>query len=210
MPPLAVFFDTLTNSQTTTEQEYERAQRAWKQFHCETFNDYMLHYLELDCRLLAGVFENFRKNTFTQFELDPVNFITLPQLTFAAAFRSTMVDLLTDVDMYNFFEDGIRGGMCFVNKHLVTADQNTHIAYWDENNLYGGALRQRLPCGEFQWVTDQELDWLNIDTEGEYGYTLKVDLEYPVNIHDTTQDFPLSPEPALVTEKMLTPFMRQQ
>src|SRR3977135_330883 len=41
-------------------------------------------------------------------------------------------------------------------------------------------------------------------------HKLKVDLEYPVNIHDTTQDFALAPEPALVTEEMLTPFMRQQ
>ena len=34
-------------------------------------------------------------------------------------------------------------------------------------------------------------------------------MEYPVNIHDASQDFPLAPEPAVITE-MLTPFMRQQ
>jgi hypothetical protein len=173
----------------------------------------MLRYLELDCRLLADVFENFRKNTIAQFELDPANYITLPQLTFAAAFRNTRVDLLTDVDMYNFFEDGIRGGMCFVNKHLITADDNTSIAYWDENNLYGGALRQMLPCAKFEWLKREEIDaedWLNINTEGEFGYTLKIDLEYPVNIQDKTQDFPLAPEPSVIKLEMLTPFMREQ
>ena len=213
LPPLAAFFDTLTNSQRTSEEEYQRGQRAWQQFNCQSMQDYMLRYLELDCRLLADVFENFRRTTLDQFQLDAVNFITLPQLTFAAAFRFCKVDLITEEDMYQFFEDGIRGGMCFVNKHLVTADENTHIAYWDENNLYGGALRELLPCADFKWMERRDfeaLDWTNINTDGEYGYTLKLDLEYPENIHDKTQDFPLAPEPAVITEDMITPFMRQQ
>jgi len=33
------------------------------------------------------------------------------------------------------------------------------------------------------------------------------DLEYPDNIHDKTQDFPLAPESDIVTEDMLTPYM---
>src|SRR5438477_5249539 len=101
--------------------------------------------------------------------------------------------------MYEFFEDGIRGGMSFVNTHHVKADSGTFISYWDENNLYGNALRQLLPTSNFHWLTDHEIaliDWLNVDTEGDFGYVLKVDLNYPVNIHDITQDFPLAPEPA--------------
>ena len=35
LPPLQAFFDTLTNSQRTTEEEYQRAQRAWQQFNCK-------------------------------------------------------------------------------------------------------------------------------------------------------------------------------
>ena len=72
--------------------------------------------------------------------------------------------------MYEFFEQGIRGGMTFVNKHHLEADDETSIAYWDENNLYGGALRQRLPCGDFSWVEPRDferMDLLNID-RGRY------------------------------------------
>ena len=43
--------------------------------------------------------------------------------------------------------------------------------------------------------------------EGDYGYALKVDLDYPANIHDKTQDFPLAPESDKVTQDMLTPYM---
>ena len=213
LPARAAFFDTLSDSLRVTEAEYDRALRAFQQFRCTTFNDYLLRYLELDCTLLADVFENFRITALTNTGLDPANFITLPQFTFAAAFLQTQCDLLTDTEMYEFFEDGIRGGMSFVNTHHVVAESGTFISYWDENNLYGNALRQLLPTSDFRWLTDHEIatfDWLNMDVEGEFGYTLKVDLHYPVNIHDITQDFPLAPEPGNVTFDMFTPFMRDQ
>ena len=208
----------LSNSLRTSDEDYARAQRAWQQFNCQTFNDYLKNYLELDCRLLADIFENFRKTIIKDTELDPANFITLPQFTFAAAFKNVKCDLLQDEDMYEFFEDGIRGGMSFVNTHYVKADNpetgnpngSTYISYWDENNLYGNALRQLLPTSDFCWLTRQEieaLDWQTIATEGEFGYTLKVDMQYPREIHDKTQDFPLAPEPANVTEDMLTQHM---
>jgi hypothetical protein len=95
----------------------------------------------------------------------------------------------------------------------VKAEGDTFISYWDENNLYGNALGQLLPTSNFRWLTEEEsvpIDWLNIDTEGESGYVLKVDLEYPRDIHDKTQDFPLAPEPGEVTEEMFTEFMREQ
>jgi hypothetical protein len=123
-----------------------------------------------------------------------------------------------DEDMHMYFEEGIRGGMTFVNMHQCKAantetgnpGENNYITYWDENNSYGNALRQLLPCSDFKWLAEEgiaALDWSNIDTEGEHGYTLKVDLEYPVEIHDKTQDFPLAPESDKVTEDMLTPYM---
>ena len=80
--------------------------------------------------------------------LDPANFITLPQFTFAAAFHKTKCDLLIQEDMYEFFEHGIRGGTTFVNQHHIRADNaetgnpaaNKYIAYWDANNLYSNVL----------------------------------------------------------------------
>ena len=213
LPAMGAFYDTLTDSMNITEADYNRASRAWQQFGCVQFRDYLHRYLELDCVLLADVLENFRETAFANTGLDPANFITLPQFTLAAAFKNTKCDLLTDLAMYEFFEDGIRGGMSFVNTHYVKAEGDTFISYWDENNLYGNALGQLLPTSNFRWLTEEEsvpIDWLNIDTEGESGYVLKVDLEYPRDIHDKTQDFPLAPEPGEVTEEMFTEFMREQ
>jgi len=213
LPALPAFYDTLKDSLCTSNEEYARAQKAYQQFNCQNFKDYLHRYLELDCYLLADVFENFRSTALKNTGLDPSNYITLPQFTFSAAFRHTQCHLLTDVDMYEFFEDGIRGGMSFVNTHYVQADADTHISYWDENNLYGNALRRLLPTSDFHWATEAEivtLDWATINTDGDTGYTLKVDLNYPRAIHDLTQDFPLAPESGMITEDMFTPFMREQ
>ena len=106
----------------------------------------MRAYLKLDVLLLADIFETFRFKCLIDYELDPVNFITLPQFSFASAFQGQSVDLVTDIEMYRFFEQSIRGGMTFINKHLVTAtDSQTYPSYWDANNLYGNLLRQKLP-----------------------------------------------------------------
>ena len=214
LPALPAFFDKLSNSMRTSDDDYARAMKAFKQFNCHSIEDYLLRYLELDCCLLADIFETFRHTAISNtYGLDPVNFITLPQYSFAAAFFDTQVDLLTDVDMYCHFEEGIRGGMSFVNTHQVKREDSVNINYWDANNIYGDALQQLLPCADFKWLSEEDIlkiDWLHIDTEQEVGYTLKLDLNYPDSIRDKTQDFPLAPESAWITKDMLTPVMHHQ
>ena len=72
------------------------------------------------------------------------------------------VELLTDVDMYNFFEKGIRGGLSVQinrfsqanHKHLKLhnpKERTKFILYADANNLYGWAMKQRLPYRHFEW-----------------------------------------------------------
>ena len=60
--------------------------------------------------------------------MDPVHFVSLPGLSFLSAFKMTgeSIDLLNDLEMYTFFERGIRGGMTFVNKHLVRNETVIH------------------------------------------------------------------------------------
>jgi hypothetical protein len=73
----------------------------------------------MDVFQLADVFETFRELALVQDGLDPVNFVSIPGLSWESAFKMTgaTIDLLQDSDMYAFFEGGIRGGMTFVNSH---------------------------------------------------------------------------------------------
>ncbi|MEL7306377.1 MAG: endonuclease domain-containing protein [Pseudomonadota bacterium] len=221
LPPREAFKNDLTGDECS-EDDYLFAQRAWQEFNCQQFEDFLLCYLKMDVLQLADIFEKFRETSLKHDKLDPVHFISLPGLSFSSAFKMTneRVDLIQDPEMYTLFERGIRGGMTFVNKHIVrheNIDYNNelltqHLAYIDQNNLYGSSLCKPLPHSEFSWVDDLTIfthDFiLKLDEEGEWGYTLEIDLDYPANIHHKTIDFPLAPEQGEVTHDMFTPFMK--
>ena len=74
--------------------------------------------------------------------------------------------------------------------------------YLDANNLYGWAMSQSFPTGDFEWLSQEEISNFNVETvqdDGEEGYILEVDLEYPEHLHDLHNDYPLAPEKMKVT-----------
>ena len=84
--------------------------------------------------------------------------------------------------------------------------------YLDANNLYGWAMSQPLPTHDFFWLTEHEIEELNvmaIPNDGEDVYILEVDLEYPTELHVLHSDYPLAPEKMKVTSNMLSPYCQQ-
>ena len=92
-------------------------------------------------------------------------------------------------------------------------DQETnYIMYLDANNLYGWAMSQPLPDSGFVWLSEdeiEELDVSNIADDSEEGYILEVDLEYPCSLHERHNDYPLAPEKMVVKTDMLSPYCDQ-
>lgn len=80
------------NDKDCTSEEYSHALDMWNTFNCTTFKEYMELYLKTDVLLMTDVFENFRKLCKNIYKLDPFQYYTAPGL-----------QLLTDIDMYNFF-----------------------------------------------------------------------------------------------------------
>ena len=61
--------------------------------------------------------------------------------------------------------------------------------YLDANNLYGYAMSQPLPTDGFKWMDSTELDnWRDVPC------ILEVDLEYPTELHDLHNEYPLAAE----------------
>lgn len=152
LPPISKFYNKMTD-QECLERDYNHAQKVWEHFKCKTLKDYMLLYLQSDVFLLADIFENFRKVCIRIYELDPCHYYTAPGLSWDAMLKITKInlELLTDVDMYNFFKRGIRGGLCQCshrhalanNKYVASYDSNKlneYLMYFDANNLYGWAM----------------------------------------------------------------------
>ncbi|XP_050505390.1 uncharacterized protein LOC126883768 [Diabrotica virgifera virgifera] len=207
LPPKENFYNNLTNKHISDE-DYARAIDVWNTFDCKSMSDYAMVYLVSDVLLLADVFENFRKICHKEYNLDPCHYITAPALSWDAMLRYTEIELelLTDVDMVHFLKKGVRGGVAQCSKREAVANNQyvpnydpqqpeSYIMYLDATNLYGAAMCQYLPYGNFKWVTDVEnFNCFSVEDDGDKGYVLEVDLEYPAHLHSLHNDLPFCPE----------------
>ena len=221
LPPKESFYNVL-NDEHISDKDYAHAISVFNSFACRNMGDYHDLYLMSDVLLLADVFENFRSVCLKAYNLDPCHFYASPGLAWQACLKMTEVELqlLTDPDMYLFTEEGLRGGISMISNRFSKANnpyvpdydptqENSYVMYFDASNLYGWAMSQSLPTGEFDWLTEQEiadLDITNVADDNEEGYILEVDLQYPSELHDLHNDYPLAPEKMKISPEMLSPY----
>ena len=224
LPPKEAFRNDLTGDDLSTEK-YEFAQRVWNTTGCHTLGDYHDLYLYQDIFLLADIFEQFRQICLKYYEIDPAHYYIVPGLAWDASTKFTTVKLKTlhDIEMHQFLECGMRGGISMIthryaeanNSYLQNHDSekpSVYIIYKDANNLYGETMSQYLPVGDFKWVSEkdvQTLDVMRVDDEADIGYMLEVDLEYPSEHHDLHSDYPLASEKMVIPHDMLSPYQRE-
>src|SRR6266852_9931575 len=122
--PNKKYFYLALNYNNISDEEYQHACKIWDIFNIQTLGEYHDLYVLLDTCLLADLFQAFRKTILSRYELDPYNFYSAPGLAWAAALKKTNVklELITDIDMYQFIENGIRGGICQVSKRFCRAN----------------------------------------------------------------------------------------
>ncbi len=217
LPPKKAFYSKLSNEHIS-DADYAHAKNVWKAFDCGNLGDYCDLYNRTDVLLLADVFENFRKTCMKQYGLDPAQYYTSPGLSWDALLKKTGVELelLTDYDQHLFIEKGMRGGISMVSKRYAKANNprvegydprkpNSYIQYLDANNLYGWAMSQPLPVGDFQWVEDCG-DITKHPADSPEGYILEVDLEYPKELHEAHNAYPLAPERMKVPKEWMSDY----
>ena len=86
-----------------------------------------------------------------------------------------------------------------------------YIIYLDANNLYGWAMSQYLSTGGFRWMTKNQIDKIDLakyKEDSNKGLILEVDLEYPEELHNLHNEYPLGPEKVKVTENMLSGYCK--
>ena len=201
LPPKEMFCSRLTDS-NVSDEDYEHAKTVWREFGCQTMRDYHDLYMETDVLLLADVMTRFRKTCKKTYGLDTCHYYTSPGLAWDVMLKYTKVeiDLVSDPDMYMMIEKGIVGGISTITKRYAVANNkyvenydeskdSVFIPYLDANNLYGWAMDKPLPHKNFRWMSEEELkDW------DSRPCILEVDLEYPEELHDYHNEYPLAPE----------------
>ena len=201
---------------SAADEDMQTLRKVMKAFNLRTNREIHDLYLRVDVMGLADVFEAYRDLSISDYKLDPAAFIGTPSFGWAAMLKMTNVqlDLLSDVDMYTFFEKAKRGGVSMAatrhakaNNPLVDGydpeKQESYIWYGDANNLYGHSMSQKLPQSNFQWGDADTFDPL-ADWSGSEGAFAEVDLEYPAHLHDLHSNLPLAPENIAITTNMLS------
>ena len=228
LPPREAFFNKLLSVECT-QADYTHAHYVWDNFNCSSLKEYMALYLLSAICLLADVFQAFRNNSLDKSQLDPVYFVSEPQLVWNTLVKhiDRPIPQITDPEMYRMIQPNIRGGICNASVRYARAYNKfmgslydprlptSYIMEVDANNLYGWAMSQEMRDGDFEWVSDDECrnleqlinyadgriaifntglfdHWKN--EEYKKSFIFEVDLEYPPQLHERDDDYPLAPE----------------
>ena len=132
LPTKGDFYSNM-NNEHISDEDYCHAQKVWNTFQLQTMGEYHNLYLKSDILLLADVFENFRKTCLQYYKLDPCHYFTSPGLSWDAMLKMTNIqlELMTDIDMFQFIEKGMRGGISYIANRYGKAN-NKYMSEYDE------------------------------------------------------------------------------
>ena len=93
---------------------------------------------------------------------------------------------------------------------MILKKPSTFISYLDKNKLYGQAMSEYLPYRGFKWLKNiDKFDITLINDKSPIGYFLEIDLEYPDELYELHNDFPLAPKKLAVSNDMLSNYCKK-
>ena len=96
----------------------------WDKFGIKDIGDYHNQYLKKDVLILADVFEKFIHMYLKCYGLDPCNYFSSFGLSWDAMLKMTDVKLekISDIYKYSFIEKRLIGGISYIAKRYVKAN----------------------------------------------------------------------------------------
>ena len=155
----------------------------------------------------------FRKESINSFKLDTTDYLSTTDYTWdwVERFTSVRMKLISDAEEY---QSMIRGYMLIIfmgcteanNKFLRSYNPRKailYISYLDANNLNNYSMMQRLPNEILDWVNPEKFILENYSDNVSIGCFLEVDIDYPDELHNFYNDYPLVAKKIKVTKKWL-------
>ena len=110
-------------------------------------------YLKMKILQIADVFENLRGKSTLEYSISPLYSYSAPGYTWKAGlkFTNTKLEYIKYKHPLLFLENNIHGYVSSIigDRHVVS-DVNKEILYIDAKTLFGWAMSQYLPTGEFE------------------------------------------------------------
>ena len=90
---------------------------------------------------------------------------------------------------------------------MTEKQESKHIMYLDTNNWYGYyTMSKFLPTSGFKWIDPKEFDLNKYTSNSSKGCVLEVDLEYPKELRELHNDYPLAPDKREIKREMLSDY----
>ena len=139
--------------------------------------------------MLANVIGKFTNNSIKNYGLSLSHYLSSPALSWDAMLNMTKVklELISGLDMYIFFEKGMKGGVSY-NSNIYSKANNKYLKSYDpsldENDLYGYAMSKFLRTSESKWTDSKEFDLNKYTSNSSKGCVLEVNPEYPKELRE--------------------------
>ncbi|ROT63529.1 hypothetical protein C7M84_018598 [Penaeus vannamei] len=229
LPPIEKFYSSLTG-ETVTEEEYAHALKVWNAAGCRTLGDYLECYLRTDVGLLADVITEWRSMLAEKYDLDIVNYVSLPGYAYDAFLKMTKtnLELISDPELARKIEQSVRGGLTTCVRPLTVAknslvnphhdpqkESSTYILYLDFNSLYATVMSEKLPYGNIRKLPPCEKSEFiasgltNHDESGDIGHWVVADLRVPPEVARKTDDLPLLIHHMNIRNQDISPYNKQ-
>ena len=112
----------------------------WKKDYLHAFNVWntlkkkIWSLLKTDVLLLADVFEKFINICLEHYGLDPCHYFSSSGLSCDGMPKMTEIELelISDIDMYLFIEEGMKWGICYIAKRFSKANNKYMESYDDK------------------------------------------------------------------------------
>lgn len=117
------FFNTLSGLEID-DDAYIFANRIWNELKCSSLFDFLSIYCKVDVIAQHICFLNYRKLIFSKFQLDPIFYITISQLSYDILFRysNLKLEVINDASILSILLGEIRAGLCYSTVHSVSAN----------------------------------------------------------------------------------------
>ena len=160
------------------------------------------------------MFEKSRNNSLKNYGLLSSHLLSAPGLSWDAMPKMTKIQL---PDTYISFEKGIRGGISYIlnrhskanNKYLKCCEpkqESKHTTDLDVNNLHGFTMSKFLPTRGFKWTDLKDFNLNKYTSNSSKGCNIEVDLEYPKELKELHNYYPLTPEKIEIKRQMLSEY----
>ena len=159
---------------------------------------------------------------YEEFGIDPLGSFTSPGLSWKCFLKTKKhtVENMTDINIYNIINNGIRGGISVISKKYGKANNpyikgfnpdepESYIYYLDATNLYGHAMKQKLPTSGGKIVEKTTEQLLSHDCNSNINYVVVCDLDMSdKEMQERTKWYPLCADQLLVNPDMLSQYQR--